>query len=467
METEKSNPQTGKQPTPPQWEIPSPPPPATGGLKLPPHWHMFIKVVLIGVLTLLLMIPMMMIENLIGERERTAENATDEVHQKWSGGQTVLGPVLTIPFKGVVRMDSDGKVEQTISIVNVSPETLEITGDIRTEELKRGLYKIVVYHSPIEMKGTFVLPEDLNIPSGNLNDLHLNEAMINIGISDLRGIGEQVTMTFGEQTLVFNPGIPHNQMFSSGVSCKADVRALLEGQTISFSVKLELKGSESLYFAPLGKTTSVALTSDCRTPSFTGAFLPDHRDVTGAGFTSDWKVMHLNRNYPQALTDSNWNDEVTKSVFGVDMLMPVQHYQKSMRSVKYAMLIILLTFVVSFFVEVLQKKQVHPFQYLLIGLALCLFYSLLISISEHTGFTTAYTVASAMTVSLITCYMAGVLKIKRTALTIGALLACLYVYIFVLIQMETYALLAGSIGLFVILAVIMYVSQRINWSGRA
>lgn len=466
METEKSNPQTGKQPTSPQWEVPSPPPPATGGLKLPPHWHMFIKVVLIGVLTLLLMIPMMMIENLIGERERTAQNATDEVHRKWSGAQTVLGPVLTIPFKEVSRIDSEGKVEQIINVVNILPETLEITGDIRTEELKRGLYEVVVYNSPIEMKGTFVLPEELNVPSGNLNDLHVNEAMINIGISDLRGIGEQVTMTFGEQTLVFNPGIPHNQMLSSGVSCKADVRALLEGQTVSFSVKLELKGSESLYFAPLGKTTSVALTSDCRTPSFTGAFLPDHRDVTGAGFTSDWKVMHLNRNYPQALTDSNWNNEVVKSVFGVDMLMPVQHYQKSMRSVKYAMLIILLTFVVSFFVEVLQKKQVHPFQYLLIGLALCLFYALLISISEHTGFTTAYTVASAMTVSLITCYMAGVLKIKRTALTIGALLACLYVYIFVLIQMETYALLAGSIGLFVILAVIMYVSQRINWSGR-
>lgn len=466
METQKNNPQTGKQPTPPQWEVPSPPP-VRDKLNLPPHWRMFIKMTLIGVLTLLLIIPMMMIENLINERERTAENATDEVHQKWSSAQTVLGPVLTIPFKEVVRMDSDGKVEKTISVVNVLPETLEIIGDIRTEELKRGLYEVVVYNSPIEMKGTFVLPEELNVSGDHLNDLKLDEAMINIGISDLRGIGEQVTMTFGGETLVFNPGIPHNQLLTSGVSCKADVRPLFNnGKTISFSVKLQLRGSESLYFAPLGKTTSVVLSSDCRTPSFNGAFLPDHRDVTETGFTSDWKVMHLNRNYPQMLTESNWNSEVIKSVFGVDMLMPVQHYQKSMRSVKYAMLIILLTFVVSFFVEVLQKKQIHPLQYLLIGLALCLFYSLLISISEHTGFTTAYTVASAMTVSLITCYMAGVLKIKRTALTIGALLSCLYVYIFVLIQMETYALLAGSIGLFVILAVIMYVSQRINWSGR-
>ncbi|AEW21169.1 inner membrane protein CreD [Tannerella forsythia KS16] len=464
METQKINSQAEHNPTVSRHEVP---PLVRDRLNLPPHWRMFIKVTLIGVLTVLLMIPMMMIENLIGERERTAESATDEVHQKWSGAQTVLGPVLTIPFKEVVRMDSDGKTEKIISVINVLPETLEITGDIRTEELKRGLYEVIVYNSPIKMKGTFVLPEDLSISGGSLNDLQLDEAMINIGMSDLRGIEEQVTMTFGEQTLVFNPGIPHSQLLTSGVSCKADVRPLFSRrQTVSFSVRLQLKGSESLYFAPLGKTTSVALTSDCRTPSFTGAFLPDHRNVMETGFTSDWKVMHLNRNYPQVLTEDNWNDEVDQSVFGVDMLMPVQHYQKSMRSVKYAMLIILLTFVVSFFVEVLQKKQVHPFQYLLIGLALCLFYSLLISISEHTGFTTAYTVASAMTVSLITCYMAGILKIKRTALTVGALLTCLYVYVFVLIQMETYALLAGSIGLFVILAVVMYVSQRIDWSGR-
>jgi len=147
------------------------------------------------------------------------------------------------------------------------------------------------------------------------------------------------------------------------------------------------------------------------------------------------------------------------------MLVPVQHYQKSMRSVKYAILIILLTFVVSFFVEVIQKKKIHPFQYLLVGLALCLFYALLVSISEHTSFTMAYLTAASMTVILLTCYMAGVLKIKKTAFTIGGLLAILYLYIFILIQMETYALLAGSLGLFAILAIIMYFSQRINWNG--
>ena len=160
METQKINSQAEHNPTVSRHEVP---PLVRDRLNLPPHWRMFIKVTLIGVLTVLLMIPMMMIENLIGERERTAESATDEVHQKWSGAQTVLGPVLTIPFKEVVRMDSDGKTEKIISVINVLPETLEITGDIRTEELKRGLYEVIVYNSPIKMKGTFVLPEDLSI----------------------------------------------------------------------------------------------------------------------------------------------------------------------------------------------------------------------------------------------------------------------------------------------------------------
>jgi inner membrane protein len=184
------------------------------------------------------------------------------------------------------------------------------------------------------------------------------------------------------------------------------------------------------------------------------------------GFTGEWKIMHLNRNYPQAIYGDEWQHDLPASVFGVEMLIPVQHYQKSMRSAKYAILIILLTFVICFFVEAIQKKDIHPFQYLLVGLALCLFYALLVSISEHAGFCVAYAIASAMTVILLASYMAGVLKEKRMAFAVGGLLALLYLYVFVLIQMETYALLAGSIGLFVILAVIMYFSQRIWQSGK-
>ena len=427
-----------------------------------PRRLMAAKVVTIGILTLLLMIPMMLIENLMNERERTAGDAVAEVGQKWSGEQTVLGPVLTIPRYTTQCSDESNRPERVREIVNILPESLDITGDVHTEELRRGIYEAVVYRSTMELRGTFVLPPELTLRPDDPN-FPMSEAMLNLGLSDLRGISEPVSVEWDSTQTTFDPGIRHDQLLSSGVSCRVNVAPLAAGRTVAFRIRLALKGSESLYFAPVGKTTTIALRSNCRTPSFTGAFLPANRSVTDSGFVCDWKVMHLNRNYPQVLTGTDRQEALEESIFGVDVLQPVKRYQQSMRSVKYAILIIVLTFVVCFFVEVLQRRHIHPLQYLLVGLALSLFYSLLLSISEHTSFGRAYLIAAVMTVSLITCYMAGVLKLRRTAMAIGGLLAGLYVYVYVLIGMESYALLAGSVGLFVILAVIMYVSQKIDW----
>lgn len=430
-----------------------------------------IKIVLIGVLILILLIPLAMIRGLISERADTADMATNEVQDKWSGPQLITGPCISIPFyenreetyydNGATKV----KVKKVLSYINILPETLEITGNIETEELNRGLYEIVVYKTPLEIKGTFILPKDFN-KDIVYEELFAQNATLIMGLTDLRGISEQIEAHWGDKTLQFNPGLPSNSIFSSGVSSSLPLKEYLQpGDSVQFNIRLHLKGSQSLRFAPFGKTTQIKITSNCTTPSFTGSFLPENREVTQTGFTADWKVLNLNRNYPQVFTSSQYYALESISDFGVDLLLPVQQYQQSMRSVKYAYLIIILTFVVSFFVEVLQKKNIHPFQYLLTGLALCLFYTLLIAISEHLGFTLAYLISAVMTIVLLTCYMMGILKIRKTALTIGGLLALLYVYIFVLIQMETYALLAGSLGLFVILAIIMYYSQKINWNG--
>lgn len=439
-----------------------------------------VKIILIAILILLLFIPMILIQNLISEREYTAKEAIEEVHQKWSGIQMIVGPVITIPYKSLT---TEGKTIKCY--LNYLPEQLEIESKITTEELKRGLYEIIVYNSPVQLKGRFI---PLNLKAYNLKpeDILQDEITINIGISDVRGIKEQVILNWGNKQIPFNPGIAPNCIVQSGVFSKLEPEYLLSPSSsgIDFSVMLQLKGSESLMFAPLGKTTTVQITSNCITPSFTGAFLPSEREVTETGFTSQWKVLDLNRNFSQVLQETNnysdydspqyvdmkhslssflKNHAVKSSVFGVKLLLPVHQYQKATRSVKYAFLIIILTFVVSFFVEITQKRNIHPFQYLLIGLALCLFYTLLIATSEHTHFTLAYWLSTLMTVGLITLYMLGILKIKKTAYTIGSLLLCLYTYIFFLIQLETYALLAGSIGLFIILAIIMYYSQKINW----
>lgn len=431
-------------------------------------YRFLIKTLVIGGLTLLLMIPMSLIGNLILEREETAENASLSVHKEWSSAQTVCGPILTIPYYETTFTKNENKEvikEKNYHLAYILPEILDINGELKTKELKRGIYEIVVYNAPLEIKGSFVLPPEIaNWKREAIKELLVNEATINIGLTDMRGINDEIIMNFDNDKLIFNPGVSKCNLLQSGVSAPAEISALINNGVVEFSVKLNLKGSNALRFAPMGKTTTVSLSSDCKTPSFLGAFLPENREVNERGFTCDWKVMHMNRNYPQLMVDDKWSPHIRESIFQVEMMIPVQHYQKSMRSAKYAILIILLTFVVSFFVEVIQKKRIHPFQYLLIGLPLCLFYALLVSISEHTGFTVAYIAAGSMTVALITCYMAGVLKIKKTAATIGGLLALLYLYLFILIQMETYALLAGSFGLFFILAVIMYFSQRINWN---
>ena len=446
--------------------------------EIPPRKSFFqrnalsMKIILIGVLILILMIPMSMIQSLIRERSTTASQATYEVQQKWSKAQKIAGPVLSIPYyeeKEVIHYENgtnNVSIQKYLNYLHILPEYLEITGNIKTDKLKRGLYEVVVYKTPLQLKGKFILPENFNGEIA-LKDLLFSRATLNMGITDLRGIGEQIEVEWGTQNVEFNPGLPSNYILHSGVSTPINMQPLMQkGDSVDFVIRVNLKGSQALLFAPFGKTTHTHITSNCTTPSFTGSFLPENREVTDSGFTADWKVLNLNRNYPQVFKGQQYLGGEEFDSFGVDLLLPVQQYQQSIRSAKYAYLVIILTFVVSFFVEIIQKKNIHPFQYLLIGLALCLFYTLLIAISEHLGFTPAYLIAAVMTIVLLTLYMTGILKIRKTAFTIGGLLAILYLYIYVLIQMETYALLAGSLGLFIILATIMYYSQKVNWNGQ-
>lgn len=418
-----------------------------------------IKVLLIGFLMFMLLIPIEMITSLIREREYNAESAINEVQEKWSESQTVIGPMLTIPY-----YKNDSKI---ISKLIILPNNLTIDGEIKTETLKRGIYEVVVYNSPLKIRGEFTMPDEYK--QLNPEKILTDEIMLNLVLTDMRGLCDNVNVNWGGETIPLNPGIM-NRSFESGMSAKINFQSLnKEGNKIAFTIDLQIKGSKSLNFAPVGETTTVNLISNCKTPSFCGTFLPETREVAENGFKSSWKIHYLNRNYGQVIEVNQSNEvlnvsTISNSVFGVDLRLPVQQYQQAIRSVKYAFLIIILTFAVSFFVEVKQKRNIHPLQYLLIGLALCLFYSLLVSLSEHIGFTLAYLIAAAMTVLLILFYLIGILKIKRTALTIGALLSLLYVYIYVLIQLETFALLAGSVGLFIILAIIMYYSQKINWS---
>ena len=241
-----------------------------------------------------------------------------------------------------------------------------------------------------------------------------------------------------------------------------DVQPLLAGGTIEYEIHLPLRGANSLDFIPMGNTTTVRMHSDCATPSFGGSFLPTERDVRSDGFDAEWRVLAINRSFPQVLSKDSWH-MVDDNTVGVELRRPVEQYQQNERAVKYAFLIVLLTFAVVFFVEVRRDQPIHPVQYMLIGIAVMLFYTLLLSFSEHLSFLVAYLIASAMTATMLGCYLGSIMKTWRVGMLIGGMLAVLYAFIYVLLQIESYALLVGSVGLFAVLAVAMAASRKINW----
>ena len=450
-----------------------------------------IKVVIIGGLILLLMIPMFMIENLISERGRTQEEAINEVSEKWSLAQTVTGPYLNIQYPVVTENNGEKKV--SIKDLILFPDELLINGQLKTEILKRSLYEVNVYQSELTLKGSFSSEELIKsrIDMGQLQfdraaiclnllffsseeliksridmgQLQFDRAAICLNLTDMRGISEQISITFGDSVYVFEPGMDNRGIDNTGVHAIADLSELKNNKKLPYEVKIKLKGSQSINFIPLGKTTRVDLKANWNTPSFTGSYLPNNRDITEKEFSAQWQVLNLNRNYSQVMIDyTNFNiKNIDNSSFGVNFKIPVEQYQQSMRSAKYAILIILLTFGVIFFTEIMNKTRIHALQYLLVGLALCLFYSLLLSFSEHIGFNPAYLLSATLTIILVGGYMFGITKRKKPSLIMSGLLGVLYLYIFVLIQLETFALLTGSLGLFIILAMVMYFSKKIDW----
>ncbi|GCB33899.1 cell envelope integrity protein CreD [Bacteroides faecalis] len=420
-----------------------------------------IKILIIGGLVILLMIPMFMIENLITERGQTQEDAINEVSEKWSLAQTISGPYLNIQYP--VTTENNGKKEVSIKDLILFPDELLIDGQLKTEILKRSLYEVNVYQSELTLKGYFS-SEELIKSRIDMNNLKFDQTAICLNLTDMRGISEQISITLNDSVYIFEPGMDNRGINNTGVHAIADLSALKTDKKLPYEIKIKLKGSQSINFIPLGKTTQVNLKANWNTPSFIGNYLPNNREITEKDFSAQWQVLNLNRNYSQVSINYNQNiKDIENSSFGVNFKIPVEQYQQSMRSAKYAILIILLTFGVIFFTEIMNKTRIHALQYLLVGLALCLFYSLLLSFSEHIGFNPAYLLSSALTVLLVGGYMLGIIRKKKPAFIMMGLLSILYLYIFVLIQLETFALLAGSLGLFTILAIVMYFSKKIDW----
>lgn len=444
-----------------------------------------VKLFSIGFLILILLIPSSWIESLIRERQYRSDEVIREVSDKWSGRQMLSGPVLKIPFtkKEKIKTWHDGKqVEEIMETKHDAyflPEDYRVKSDITTEVRKRGIFEVVLYKSGIEMQAQFATPDfsTWNIPD---EQVHWKEAVLLNGISDLRGIGENPVVKAGEQTLLSEPlsdiGISVNQYPQANASQTIDGTSVYTTSGIitplgwlsrpealmSVSVNLNLKGSESLYFVPTGKSTEVTSTSSWASPSFEGKLLPEHT-VTDSGFTAVWKVLSFNRPFSQKWMDRD--QTLSGSEFGVRLLITADQYQKSTRTAKYGVMIILLAFTALFLVEITTKTRIHPFQYILIGAALIIYYTLLLSFSEQVGYNSAYAIASIATTILVTLYSTSFLKSKSVVLLFGLLMVSFYTFIFIIIQAQDFSLLIGSIGLFLIIGLLMYFSRNIKWYG--
>jgi len=396
--------------------------------------------------------------NIIDERITLSEKVKNELYAQWGGKQVVAGPVLNVPFTIQEKNEANQGLTERKGIAHFLPETLKTDGSLAPEKRKRGIYEVVVYEGSIKLKGSFIQPDvsQLDIPSAQFN---WDAAYFTMGISDMRGIKNLPELVVNGQKCRVDPGVSDTDLFQSGITVKANSIDLK--QALNFEIELVLNGSEDLSVEALGKTSEVTMKSDWAQPSFSGVFLPAERNVTANGFTANWQVTHLNRNFPQQWVDKKFNTHEAK--LGVELLIPIDHYQKSMRSVKYAILFIALNFIIFIFIEMKSKTRIHPFQYSLVAFALLLFYALLTSIGEQTGFNLAYLISAIAVTLLISWYSFSILKNFKLVTWVTLLQTGLYLFLFTILQLQDYALLTGSIGLFVILAIIMRASQQIKW----
>ena len=427
------------------------------------------KLVAVGVLGLALWIPTSIIGLLVNERADRRDEVVGEVSATWGQAQTVEGPVLSVPVYKWGE-DANRRPVKRVIWVHQLPETLEVRGSLEPEVRYRAIYEVVLYRGDLSLRGSFP-PLDPSRWGVRSEDVQWDRAVVTFGISDPKGLREVPSLVLSGETLQLEPGAGRGP-FPDGLG--AEVRLVPpadEGATaIPFEIDVELAGSESLQFLPMARETEVLLNAPWPDPSFDGAFLPETRIVTESGFDATWRVLSLHREVPQHwMSEDDLEDcyggYLRGASFGVRLLFPVDAYQRTMRTVKYSVLFSLLTLLGFFAVEVGGKSSIHPVQYMVIGFALCIFYTLLLSLSELIGFNPAYGVSSVVIIVMISTYIHAIVRSQKLTALCAGVLAAVYGSLFVMLQLEELALLMGTVLLLVLCAVVMLLTHRLNRNG--
>ena len=405
-------------------------------------------------LVLLLQIPVALIDGTIAERRTTRTAAFAEVSETWGGHEQLTGPILTVP---VLEPTANGP--ETVLSRRFLPRTLSVHGRVETEVRRRGIFDVPLYVARLHVEGTFAVPAERH-PKTVLWD----RASVALGVSNAKAIRVASPLSFGDRKLPWEPGTADVPFLESGVQVAVPFSSPPAGP-IPFAFDVTLAGSGRLAVVPSGDETVVTLASPWPDPSFEGGSLPVERRVGQSGFEATWRTMNLGRGFPASWTSPQevTRERLASSAMGVSFLSPVDTYRTNERAVKYQLLFLGLTFAAFVLFELLAPLRIHPVQYLLVGFALCLFYLLLLSFSEHFGFTRAYAIAAADVVALVTAYVRFVLRKGSRAVALGGFLAVLYAFLFVLLQIQDYALLVGSIGLSLLLGGVMWFTRHVDW----
>jgi inner membrane protein len=429
------------------------------------------KVFGVAFIGLLLLIPLGMVQSTLSERKSRYDAAVQSITQTWGTSQSVAGPVLVVPYSHKIEVMETQVISGRSVEVSVMrerrgeafflPERLVIEGRLVPSMRKRGIYGTPVYAAQLAISGKFAAPSFDFLALRELKP-EWGQARVCIAISDLRGTQEDLALKWGGEALALQPGARFTGM---GAGVHTPVR-LAEGEGRDFSVELALNGSESLWFLPLGRQTDVKLASTWADPSFGGAYLPMERETGPAGFSAAWRVSYYGRSFPQQWADGTDLQPSVQAIeasrFGVSLMEPVNAYRTVERATKYGVLFITLVFTIFFLFEAVCGLRLGVLNYLLVGTALCLFYLGLLALAEFVPFGVAYASAAGASILLIACYAQRILRGGRRAWLVSGMLGGVYGYLYFVLQMEDFALLAGTGALFAVLAAVMWATRNLG-----
>jgi len=428
------------------------------------------KAMLIAILILVMLVPAALVRQVVRERSSRANEVEQDILESWGGELLLAGPVLRIPcrrLEEVKRLDADGRETREFKEVTfdlwVSPARVEIAADLKTSRKSRGIFSVPVFSGLVAMTGDFDATEAI-ASLGERETARLEQAEIVVSIDNQKGIRGLERASWEGAPLAFKPGDSGLGLLAGGIVAPVVVAP---GRRSPFDIGLRVQGGRRVRILPLGEATSASIAADWPAPSFQGSYLPGSQSLDERGFAATWDISYLSRGIPLYWIGSGGtSDRLTRSFFGVDLIEPLDLYALNDRAVKYAILFIIVPFMTLFMLELFSRREIHPIQYLLAGLAAMVFYLLLLSLSEHIPFGAAYLSSAAAVSLMVFMYSWSLFGDIGKAWYMGPVMTLSYLYLFITLQSEDWALLIGAVGAFGVVGLVMFVTRNVNWYGR-